>query len=398
MWILSLSIGGYPIVAAISEFLDIENQLISVPYRALILTFSTLIIISILLRKNLKLNAFWIVWWAFWALYLARLFVDGRLNSEALKLEEWEYWLWAVGVALVPAAALGSKYVSCIHNKTLVLITVLGVVGIVANLCIIYTEQNLLNVSDLIAIRAETKVLNPITLGHLAVTTLVLSGFRLLSKEKPRVIAFAFYSLAGVISLLGLLSSSSRGPVLSLLLVIIFIMITGMRKRNLLYAVAILVVLCLAVLFGSMSYDSVLLDRLNNSFFTDSIRMNLMQSGINVFFQNPIFGAGIEPLASYPHNVILESFMVFGVLSGALLIFLLVYSVCVACLVAQRGAMQSWIALLFVQYASATMVSGSLYSSSLLWILMAALVAQRERDIHGGDGSRVLKARYSGVD
>jgi len=84
---------------------------------------------------------------------------------------------------------------------------------------------------------------------------------------------------------------------------------------------------------------------------------------------------GINPTKTYPHNLVLESFMAFGVFTGVPFTFLLVYATVKALQLARLQPNCLWVTLLFVQYSVAGMFSGALSFSSALWVLMVLVVA-----------------------
>jgi hypothetical protein len=108
----------------------------------------------------------------------------------------------------------------------------------------------------------------------------------------------------------------------------------------------------------------------------DAERSLLLSQAIHLIAANPLAGAGTEPLETYPHNILLESFLVVGIVSGLCFVFLLVKASIDALVILRVDRDRFWISLLFIQYSAGAMVSGSLYFSNIFWVLMAAVVSQ----------------------
>ena len=118
-----------------------------------------------------------------------------------------------------------------------------------------------------------------------------------------------------------------------------------------------------------------LFKRLDRGLFDDSNRLHLYAEGWNLLTRDPFFGAGVEPLGWYPHNLLLESFLLNGAISGVIFFLMFSYVVIKAVYAVLMGVSNAWIPLLFLQYAVGSLFSFAIYSSVPFWILMAAVVA-----------------------
>lgn len=378
--VLVLTLVGYPLIAPISQVLEIQNQLISIPFRVLVLFLSLFVITKgILLRGRFPSGPFWMVWWIFWGLYISRIVIDGFLNPEALRLSLSEYILYAIGMSLLPALALSIKLDDSILKRALIGIIVLGALGAVLNIWLIASQRELSTVSDLTAGRLDSDTLNPISLAHLGVTVLILSAWMLVRMETRGLMKHTLLIICLLIGLVAALAGASRGPLLVLVLVLPMIMymaFINLHNRNLLRLSVIIIVCFSGLAWLLMNTETIVaLGRMQESLFTDDARMDLYAAGWKLFLNNPILGAGTEPLGFYPHNVILESFMLFGVFSGFLFLAIVLISLVAAVKIFFRHPRNSWISLLYIQYLVGAMLSGALYTEAAMWTLMALVVS-----------------------
>lgn len=378
--VLVLTLVGYPLIAPISLVLEIQNQLISIPFRALVLFLSLFVITKgILLRGRFPSGPFWMVWWIFWGLYISRIVIDGFLNPEALRLSLSEYIIYAIGMSLLPALALSIKLDDSILKRALIGIIVLGALGAVLNIWLIASQRELITVSDLTAGRLDSDTLNPISLAHLGVTVLILSAWMLVRVETRGLMKHVLLIICFLIGLGAALAGASRGPLLALVFILPMIMymaFINLHNRNLL-RLSVIIIVCFSGLAWLLTNTEPIaaFGRMQESLFTDDARMDLYVAGWNLFLNNPILGAGTEPLGFYPHNVILESFMLFGVFSGLLFVTVVVISLLASVKIFFRHPRNSWISLLYVQYLVGAMLSGALYTEAAMWTLMVLVVS-----------------------
>lgn len=379
--VLLLTLIGYPLVAAVSIILQIDNRLVSVFFRALVLLLSLIVIIKgFVLRDRFPSGPFWIVWWIFWGLYISRIVIDGFLNPEVLRLPLIEYLLYAIGMSLLPSLALSIKLDDYILNRALIGIIVLGALGSVLSIWLITINTELMSISDFTAGRQATDTLNPTSLSHLGVTVFILSAWMLVRAETHGLMKHALLIICLLIGAGTALAGASRGPLLVLALTLPMITYLGIKnlhgKKLLLRLSVIIVLFLLAFACLLINSETILaFRRVQESLFSDENRMDLLVAGWELFLNNPILGAGTEPLGSYPHNLILESFMLYGVFSGFLFVAVVIMSMVASVKIFFAYPRSSWISLLYFQQLVGAMLSGSLYTSAEMWVITALVVS-----------------------
>jgi O-antigen ligase len=113
---------------------------------------------------------------------------------------------------------------------------------------------------------------------------------------------------------------------------------------------------------------------------TENSRLYLYSLVLEKVEKNPLFGFGLElpDGLGYPHNLILESFLALGILGGLMFIILQIYMLFQAfALLKHKNSYKAawgWLGILFIQYFIASMSSGSIYGSYVLWYLMFAVL------------------------
>ncbi|MFA5489318.1 MAG: hypothetical protein WC284_08880 [Candidimonas sp.] len=373
-WILVLSIVGYPLVAGLVEILSTNSRVLTVPFRALVAAASLWAILSFVSKKSrFKVSIFWMSWVAFWVLYLSRLAIDVRLYSNSIQLPEWEYWLYAAGVSLMPAVAAGirTRHTSGISTSRCMIL--FSAVAILFNLAVLISNYGLELSYSSNFLRAETESLNPIALGHLGVTCAILSVWTVITDRRAFRSHTIFYLITLSVGLLGIAMSGSRGPVLSLAIVLSLML----WHSSLFIKLLSILLICLGSIFLAFNpslLDSYLIERVTTHMWEDSVRANLLSEAFQLIEKYPISGNGIDPLPVYPHNIIVEAFMVGGVPMGALLCVMLTISMWKAVTLNSLSHSFGWVSLIFVQYMIAAMVSGSIYIVSPMWVAMAAMM------------------------
>lgn len=373
-WVLALSIAGYPLVAGLSQLTGTDNRLLSIAMRAALLALSLLLLVKFpfvrLSRKNIL---FWSAWWFFWAAYVLRLAGDTVLAPTELPLASSEYWLFAIGTCLLPAIAVSRGNAVGATEHAFTKTHWMLVFAAALNLIVLFAQRA---IGDVDTLRAETEVLNPIALGHMGVSILLMSLCRLNEGGREhRSGHFAIYASCAIAAFT-IFISASKGPLISLTCALLMYAISRPNRffSRYLLAAIFAVPLVIAVNFDTIQ-NSFLVARIADGIFSDSARIELLSGAATLIANSPFVGAGIEPLASYPHNLVVESFLAFGLLTG-IPFCVLIFTALTRSVALARRRNSLWGALLFVQYGVAAMFSGSLYGSYVFWVLMVWAISQ----------------------
>lgn len=377
--VLVLSIVGYPLISPLSIIFEVPNRFISIPFRTFILLLSLAIIIKYyFFRCRFPFTPFWFCWWAFWAIYISRMILDAIFNQDVLRLPLSEYLLYAIGVSLLPSLVVFVKVNHVRFDKVPLLIVLLGVLGAIFNFLVLHHESMIFEIATFLSMRQETETLNPISLSHLGLTIIVLSAWKLV-QPKLQIFIKYFLVFAFCVGIITLLAGASRGPLFCLFvefLLLGFIALKNLSKKNIYRIILIALLIITMVIFAIVNYESVnMFRRAQESIFLDDRRTELMYSGWDLFLNNILLGAGTEPLGYYPHNAILESFLLSGIFSGLLFLGLLVLSLVYSLKIIIKYRNISWVSLLYFQFIMASMFSGALYDSGAMWVSMVLVVS-----------------------
>jgi len=363
-WLVVLALFGYPMVALIGTALNVESQTVSIPFRIAAVVVSVAFFVvspytSQWIRQNYMLLGFW-------GLYAGRLVWDWAV-ADAPGLPTADYVLLFFTVAcFIPSLALGTARINLLDDQSLSLkIAIAG-----ALTCFLSLAMDRLGLGE---DRSLTKLtgrlffesLNPITLGHIGVSTLI--ALLCLSRKWKFIYAVLIPPL-GAAAVTCILFSGSRGPIVSLAICLAaFILVS----RKWFWVGALLIGLVPLLLDA----DGILNQRLSMGIDDQSTlgRFTSQNSAIEMFQESPVLGSAFadRDTLSYPHNLFIETAMSMG-LVGLMLLFFVLNT-------AFRNSLklfsnrQILIPLLFLQYLIAIQLSGSIWGSSPLWGLLAIL-------------------------
>lgn len=361
-WLLVLVIIGYPAAGLVASAFDWDSQAASIPLRVAVLLLSAWIIATSRCRPALSRA---LLLGAFAAVYFGRLVWDAAVASVPGAPEAI---LFFVVTVFVPCIALWSCARQIDHAAVARLMfnfgAVICLVAFLMHTSGIGQSRSLTDVTG----RLSFEALNPISIGHAAVTTLIAA----LSLTQPRLrwgdLPLIFAGVVVALTVSGL--AAARGPVL------------GLAAAAMVYAVATrrwrwIVALTLASLVLLMDPETALWQRfIDVEGDASSVERLLLQgSAISAFLSSPVWGSAfVEPLEfTYPHNLFIETAMALGVLGLSLLFVLLAKSARAAAhLAAERRLL---LPMLFAQYFVGAQLSGAIWGNSALWAVTTLLVA-----------------------
>ena len=392
-----LSIAGYPLVSAIPALVSLDSRPFSLFFRAVVLGLSLAAILQMLsARVSVYRGYGWLAVLVFWALYSLRLLIDTVLDPQSLSREPADYWLFALGSSFFPMLAL---FIAPDKGKMKRLedFTFWSLVfACVLTLAAVYSEIASGRARTLEIGRFESEVLNPISIGHLGGSMLLVAvclfqtphSFGLIRK-----LTILFSVVLGIVILVG---AASRGPIVATVSVLMVYAAFSpgtwcFKVRNIL---GMLLVLSGALIAATLADELGLasLTRVAPTFQgdVDEIRLDTLNNAWHQFLNAPMFGSALEePITgSYPHNVLVESFMATGFFGGAAFVALLVLGCRASWRLLRRCESAVWVGLLFLQYVIGAQFSSSLWGAHTMWALMAAVLALdwasgRKQGAHG---------------
>lgn len=383
-FLFAASLCGYPLVAAITTTFGLRNFEFAVVLRAMIAVVSIFVLLLAFGKKMSGAQKLVILLASvFWLAYSARIIIQTLLGNENLTNNPYYYWIWGFGASALPFFALSFGVKGQLDSKKYFLITFW--VAFPAAVLVFFNASTTVLVDSILidTDRIRLNALNPISLGHLGATVLLLSYWALVFGVRWRP-AFRILIFTGLgLGVYLLLASNSRGPLLSVSAALMFMALFGVGKRRVtsaLLTVALLVSFFPAVAFVEDRLSIDIMRRVSFKTIGSEVnvvaRVDLFASAVDELARHPFLGSGIEEAASgrYPHNLIIESYMATGIFFGTIFLALCISFMALAIRLFCTKAEYGWASVLFVQYFVGAQVSGALYSATSFWTVAGCMI------------------------
>ena len=380
----ALTLVGFPLASTLPIVLNLPSQLVTVPFRLLVIALTGGALYFCLLRHG-RLAGGATVWvsLALWLLLVGRMFLDTVFDPLPGEpgMPVSQYVLLSIGACFLPALAFLQVPTTATLDLARRLTEVLGALALVALLYLGLRDA----FEGRIFSRLSTYVLNPISVGHLGasvflVTLSGLAGSRGIVKMLRVLLVF--------VSLVVVVASVSRGPIAAALLLALLYVLLGQVRRGLSIAGllgrvgligAAVVLFVAAVVFVESTTNAQITARFYGGFGDESSqeRMLLFRGAWQQFSEQPWFGHSYVELGlmTYPHNLVLETMMATGVLGLVVLLLVATGASFAGFRVLLADTRTAWPALLLLQYVIALMFSGSILLDGRFWGMLFAVLA-----------------------
>jgi len=378
----ALIIAGYPLVSAMGLALQADTRSFSIAYRMLVLALLIVMVLRwVMLRTKLVAMGTVAAMFVLWSLLCVRAAWDRwvAVSSPPLGDRGWdEYMVLMVGTGLLPALAFLERPTPATLNRAQSLIKIIGGIALVL-IAAVGLHAALSAETD----RLSTETLNPISLGHLALSVLIVSMTGSAVTERMTFsigVAWVLRTGLALCAAVLLVASASRGPMTAALAVLLLAAFAP-GTRTLGRTAIVLAILAFGVAAMFWLEDTTALrplERLENwGDASASERVAVAQAALLQFWSSPILGSSLYELetGNYPHNIIVESLMAGGVIGFALLMFVIVKCSRAALHLLSIPQGASWLGLLYFQYLLGAMFSGSMFMEMHLWALSIAVLA-----------------------
>lgn len=381
--LIAFALAGYPIVATFSTALGFNGAALAVGTRAMVVLLSLLLVVPAISRLNTRQTKYLIIYAIFWFSYVLRLLADTSLESDQLAKAASEYWIWAVGVCLIPSLALLGVGTHASLPKAFKMSWI--ALGTASFLAIFFgsTFVTRLDGTQSDTGRLALESLNPISAGHLGVSLMIISGWYLWNTRHLTFLQ-KFGSLASMIGGLYLLiSAASRGPLFALICVIGIVILSLRLQKILKVAVATAMVAAVGtpIALSYVDFETVqLVTRIAASTSGEDQSVGSREESFagawNQFLNNPWLGDFLEERSTgyYPHNLILEAFMATGLSGGIALSIVTLIALWKAGKIIRQRRTYAWIGLIFIQYCAGAQISGAIYSSATFWAFSVLVI------------------------
>ena len=371
---LALAIFGFPFGATASTWLGTTDNTLTVGMRAITFGACAMLIIRQLWRRKVSLPD--ISLFLFAIAYTVRLVWDFLIVGN----EAGGTALLYFGITVAaPTVALASVPKTTWNERSaLIAMLTSGAVCVLVALWSTLSGQGLAaGEATAYALdsggRLGLERLNPIALGHMAVSVTLIS-FMMFQTEKSLIRRLGL-TLIGISALYLVLLSASRGPLIALFVSMGFIALTN--GRIFLLTILLLSLFIFSILFSVVDINSILdVTRFSGtgSDANSISRLDYFGEALDVFYKSPLVGGSFEmPISGgYPHNFFIEILMATGV-AGFILIIRPVYRSIVAAFRLSQDGGNLGAVLLFQSFVG-LQFSGSLWGSSGWWIAIVMVL------------------------
>jgi O-antigen ligase len=383
-WLFALTLVGYPLAGMLSAATGLSNQLVSFPFRIVIVLLSILLMVTALTSgRRVFLDGMML---GFWLLYLLRLAWDVLVTGIAGAEQATLFFLLT---AVIPCSAILLARSAWNEQQAAKIVFGLGSV-----VCILGVMMQFLGIGASTSLTEQTgrlsfESVNPITFGHAGATTIIAA--LAYSREKKTAVMRVWLMFGTGFGTLCLVLAASRGPLLALI-VALFMFALIRRKWGWLLIAALVALAVFPSLISGGNVIEIYTRFTNISEDESALERLLIQAGaIQQFLDSPWVGSAFAELTSgeYPHNLVLESAMALGVPGLALFLAICLKAFLQSVSAITRGNILT--PLLFVQYFIGIQLSGSLWGAAPFWAciaLIAAIVDTEKKNTQNADRLR----------
>ena len=313
-----VSVFAFPLSSYITEFLGYQSNLLSIAARGFTLLIVLAYLMLLVAHGIFRPNIFFYLFFAFWLLYGIRILYDTTTSEWQLGRTSAEYYLFAFVLSFfctIPFFVAVKYPLKQIEKWSFLFLVILNLLGLYNNL----SAENLF-----VERLGGNEKLNPIAFGMQAALLLVLSILRLYKGCNKYLTLFLFLTL--ILGIGNLFLAASKSPIIFALISILLILYKSLKKKILQTLIIIALIAGLGlIVFQFLDFSNVIFLALQRFMEigedTSSLeRIDQLTGGYNQFIANPLAGSFLEEYVykSYPHNLVLESFMATGILGGTL--------------------------------------------------------------------------------
>ena len=364
----------------------INTRIVTIPYRALALGVSLLVIV-LNWREKIRLNIPLKLYFIFWGLLSIRILYDLKVRTDIVVdvTKSQETIIYTFLTCLLPAFSVLRSIRSIDFNLAFKWIFI-GYVILIP--LFYYNNPFLFSLVDAGVRLSGNIAMNTISFGQYGVTLALLALFW--NKQSDQVWQIALSILLICIGIFIMLRSGSRGPLITLIGCLIFFFTS--RQRS--YVGSLCILLLFVVLL--LSFSTILLDKIQElspvmasrlslsgteTQFEELLtgRSGLYGTAIAKFVNNPVLGDSFAIFSqngsfTYSHNMILDAFMGLGLFGGVLFVIMLSFAFWSSYQIVHYQRQNWWLAMLCIQSIISFMFSGCFYQAESLNVLLIIML------------------------
>ena len=400
---VALGIGAYPLLAALMSLAGGgETRLASIVVRLAVVVVA--LAATWLNRKSMRgyhpvfLASFVI----FWCLYIYRVIHNSYISQIELGADPIEVLALIFAFVLLPTLPMFAGLNPWSTKWGFRLLT--GITAVSLALVLMQLSELAVLLQEAGAIRFSLEKLNPISVGYLGATMVVLSAVGVFRPSRNRValVNQAFFALCGAAGVFTLVIAASRGPAIAIAVAMLIYCLVPFRPGRavvglgLIGAGAVGVSIVRRFVLARYEFDiySRFLDAAEGYDNSANAREEAYAGAWQQFINNPFFGDAIveRSTGGYPHNLILEALMATGFLGGIAYILMVGLMAVAALRLLNREDGYEWLALLAIVFGLSGMFSGTHYTSDIQWLTLV-LVTVTEIKLRSSAAEAQLRRR-----
>lgn len=381
--LIALSVAGYPLVSTVSTALKIDGSAPSIAMRVLVLGLSLAMLLPSLSRLRRQELPYATVLIIFWFAYIMRMVGDTFFGDGTLQKAPSEYWIWALGVSLIPALAVSKAISSLTPQKALDMTWLFLVISSILAALFGSTIATSFSGTETNTGRLGLDSLNPISMGHMGAALVLCSGWKLYCEAGQCLSKKGMGLVSLCLGLYLVVSAASRGPLIALAATLFIVLLT-LKPRTVLkvfVAGGLPLIGLLVIAWNSIDFQAIqLLVRFIASSGGEDMsvisRYESFSGAWNQFLNNPLLGDSLEEKSTgyYPHNLTLEAFMSTGFVGGAAFLLINWIAFRKSFQAIKRRSSFAWAGMICLQYMVGAQFSGSISASSTFWAFTFLMV------------------------
>jgi len=376
-------IPGYYLILSLAIQFDIITRLVTLPSRIIPLVILTVAYIVSFRSKRVGYSRInFQLFILFSILYVGRILYDGAVKDNLIEQTLESYLSYFILSMFLPALFFMRINISLI-NIRLEKIFFYGMMILTLYFTISYYDK--LGTARIKG--TEDGALSILSIGYVSALMIALSINTFFNKKRVSQVRPVIALLAIAFSIIPLILSASRGPVLAIALSIFIILIRSKTKwKNMKVSMLFLLVVLLSGYFQDAveKSGSALISRITNisadidNDESSAFRLHLWREAIDLYKESPILGSQLElESGGYPHNIILEAFMTTGTIGGGIFLYLILLASYRA-FKSTNDPNLSWLSVLFFISLGLYSVSGAIWGANWIIVPMAIFIGMKK--------------------